>query len=267
MSLEDDFLKFMSEHLVAFVYQCEVSRDGATTLETGYATGFILSLHGAPFWATAGHCLIELDKTIRSGAVKLVSSGFADYFGTRAKHQTTVPLHYEPDSALKIDLGSESLDYALLPLPNLIMQAFETNGIRTVHRANWEQISKLTFAEYKMLGFPADAQELDSDAPALRPVMVSIQRLNGHLVRSEGDDWFVGRIHPEARLPDIRGMSGGPIFGFRKIGERWGYHVVGIQSRWDSATRTIKGCSVPYFAERLHAVMQELIDESDSRHS
>ena len=50
-------------------------------------------------------------------------------------------------------------------------------------------------------------------------------------------------------LNSIVGMSGGPIFGFRRYpnGEQR-YWVVALQSWWDPETRTIYGCPVPIFA-------------------
>ena len=38
-----------------------------------------------------GHCLKDLDETLESGEVKLLSSGFADYLGAGAKHTHILP--------------------------------------------------------------------------------------------------------------------------------------------------------------------------------
>jgi hypothetical protein len=64
--------------------------------------------------------------------------------------------------------------------------------------------------------------------------------------------WFIGRVLPLSGLSSIVGMSGGPIFGLKKMpnGE-WRYWVVALQSWWDAETKTVYGCPVPIFASLI----------------
>jgi hypothetical protein len=74
--------------------------------------------------------------------------------------------------------------------------------------------------------------------------------------------WFIGRLDPESQIRDIVGMSGGPIYGFRRNEEgKLLYHVVALQSRWWNTSRTIFGCSLPYFAEEVHRRLGAAIEE------
>ena len=51
---EEDFLRFMSVHLVPLVYECECLHEGTWVRRWGYASGFVIAFFGRWFWATAG---------------------------------------------------------------------------------------------------------------------------------------------------------------------------------------------------------------------
>ncbi len=92
-----DFLAFMSRHLVVLVAQYETFDDEGRSFHHGVIvySGFVLSLHNRWFWVTAGHCLRNkcaiaedekgLDDLLAAGRIKLISTGFADYFGLEAE--------------------------------------------------------------------------------------------------------------------------------------------------------------------------------------
>ena len=112
-----DFLKFMSRHLVALIAQYESFDDDGHSFHHGVIiySGFVLSLHDRWFWVTAGHCLKNedataedekgLDDLLRTGKIKLLSTGFADYFGLEAPHQHCVPFSYEPGCDTTLQKG------------------------------------------------------------------------------------------------------------------------------------------------------------------
>ena len=197
---------------------------------------------------------------LRSQEVCIISSGFADYFED-ASHQHIVPFTYEPDG-FYIDRGDIGLD---LPVPiEPTRRAFEANGVVAVSRVNRVRQSSVTFSIYHMLGFPSQPVQNSTVAASdgsigafMQPVMVRIDRLDPNDVSgSPATTWFVGRIVPEATIPNIEGMSGGPIYGFRQGTDgRWYYHVVALQSRWRPESRIIFGCSVPLFAEAVHQAL------------
>jgi hypothetical protein len=64
-------------------------------------------------------------------------------------------------------------------------------------------------------------------------------------------------------LPSIVGMSGGPIFGFKK-GEDGllRYWIVAVQSRWRESARIIFGCPVRTFATLVEQELQRHEDAS-----
>jgi len=74
------------------------------------------------------------------------------------------------------------------------------------------------------------------------------------------DAWFVRQIDLGAEISDIKGMSGGPIFGFHKHDDgKLTNHVVALQSRWWDQSQIVFGCSTPYFAEAMYLQMGDFI--------
>lgn len=120
----------------------------------------------------------------------------------------------------------------------------------------------MAFSLYKILGFPSHLVQYSVTSSGelvggFQPVMFNIDRLSPSDVEDvPADIWFVGCIPPEVTIKDIKGMSGGPIYGFRKSENgQWFYHVVALQSWWRKESRTVFGCSVPIFAEAVRAVL------------
>jgi hypothetical protein len=98
------------------------------------------------------------------------------------------------------------------------------------------------------------------------PVMLRLDAIENERTRRSAPEWFTAKIHPECEIQSIEGMSGGPIFGFRKNAQgQFLFHVVALQSRWDENQRIIFGCSLPYFAEWLHQEMKNTpLDDPDA---
>lgn len=70
--------------------------------------------------------------------------------------------------------------------------------------------------------------------------------------------WFVGQVKPSAVLPSIVGMSGGPIFGFKKnAAGQMEYWIVAVQSWWRRNQRITFGCPVKVFASIVEACLVE----------
>lgn len=267
-------ISFMSRHFVALACEYEsVASDGSVFHQgTTVFSGFLMELHGRVFWVTAGHCLKdELDANIGKGILRITGGGFIDYFGHEATHEHIVPFTYEPRCALYIDEPENGLDFAIIMMDTLQERAFAANKLIPVSRTNWIHQPELTFDFYLMLGIPAHRVFPGKTARDVKvqQAMVAVNRLSPDEVGvpPPGVDvpstaWFIGRIDPQAAIKDIKGMSGGPIYGFR-LGEagKLTYHVVALQSRWWDTSRTVFGCSVPYFAESVHRQMDDFIQE------
>jgi hypothetical protein len=271
-SSPDAFLKFMARHLVGLTgFYKSYDRDGKAFAEGAFAlSGFVVEIAGIFFWVTAGHCLEELlDTPLREGSLRLFHTGFADYFGSKAQHFEPIPYTYEPGSAFYLQQPELGLDFGLLPLSSLTCRALIANGIKAVGRENWVHQHRIQFEHYKMLGFPAHRIEYSRMGPQLTAgigaQMIQIDRLDPTEVPAERGEYFAGRIPDHVQIASIEGMSGGPIFGFRKNESgRWTYHIVALQSAWREQSRLIFGCSLPTFAEGAYQVVQACLEKVGS---
>ncbi len=258
---QQGFLRFMGSHLVALTGRYRsLNDDGSVHSEGNFVfSGFALFLHDQAYWVTAGHCLKEsLDKPIAAGRLEVIYAGFMDCFGTDAVHPEMNPFEYEPGCGMYVYDKHIGLDFGLIPLSDLYRQGFEKNGVKFVTRENWLHQPHLTFDGYMMYGFPEhEVIEGQGDVDALvRPVLIAVEEIDARKIAGVAKTWFVGRLPPEANIKSIKGMSGGPIFGFRRTkAGQWVYHVVALQSWWKPDSRIIFGCPLFDFAERLHQLI------------
>ena len=245
---------FMSRHLVALQVDCEYD-DGETQRRGSEVfSGFILDLHGRRYWTTAGHCLRDVDAEIGKGHLRVHGGGFADFFGPGLPNRHLVPFTYERGLGIYVCNDDLGLDFGVILLPDLLALNIQANNIVPISRENWVHQSSLTFSFYKMLGFPS---HLIEELGGYVPTMIGIEPIDpSSLEDAPAGTWFAGRIPAEVPVNSIKGMSGGPIYGFRR-GQDGGlyYHVVAIQSRWREKSRIVFGCSVPFVAEKMHEAL------------
>lgn len=274
-----DPVAFMSRHFIALICDYEtITSDGAVqTSGTAVYSGFLLDLHGVSFWVTAGHCLKdELDASIAAGKLRITGGSFMDYFGHEATHMHSIPFRYELGCSYYVEQPEFGLDFALIMLNKLQVKALAANKLVPIIRENWVHQPRLTFAFFRMLGIPK-FRVFTTDLPdgtkdtKVGPVMIALNAIERDDlgepppgIEVPSDAWFIGRIDPQCNISDIAGMSGGPIYGFRKDGEgRLFYHVVALQSRWWPKSRTIFGCSMTVFAEEVYRQLGEFIAAFD----
>lgn len=256
------FMKTMGQHLVVFTGRyASFNRDGTPLDEGIFAfSGCLLGIGQSYFWMTAGHCLKDqLDEPIRDGTLKLFDGGFADFFGLKVddkKHR--IPYTYNPGDGFYIEDKDRGLDFGIVPLDGLTVKGFLANGVKPVEPGDWLTDRDTTFDHYKMYGIPAYLTKFDRSASGrpyggIQPAMVAIDPIDRMGDENPlSNEWFVGRLHPEAAIQHIGGMSGGPIYGFTRVnGNTWTYKIVALQSRWFEKTRTIFGCSLPSVANAL----------------
>lgn len=186
-----------------------------------------------------------------------------DYLGYQAEHHHMYPFTYEPGCGMplcRFDLG---LDFALIPVDSLTRAGFAKNNNVPITRENWVHQPNLTFDFYRMLGIPEDC--VFEPTPrngnvTVQPVMMAIEKISYEEAKDiphlKSDSWFFGSIHQEVTREVMKGMSGGPIYGFRRDAEgNLRYHVVALQSWWDKEQRVIFGCPILNFAETVYDLM------------
>jgi hypothetical protein len=274
---EGDEVAFLSRHFVALTFLYELTNvNGIRSHHSTVFSGFLLEVHGYYFWVTAGHCLKVLDALLVSKGIKVHGGSFMDSFAYGSVHKNAIPFQYETGCGFYLYQPEDGFDFALIPLNELQIRAFVANNMVPVNRVNWVHQRDLSFDFYMMLGIPADkvATSLDDDGMmtvTVRQSMVRIERIGlenlgetpSDVEAAPTDAWFIGRLSQGVSICDLKGMSGGPIYGFRRDGKGGlTYHVVALQSRWWNQSRTVFGCSVPLFAEQVYQRMGELMAEN-----
>ena len=121
--------------------------------------------------------------------------------------------------------------------------------------------------EFLMLGFPAhlNGGELSEErygeamVAKLDPVLIPLRRSEDLPEGSEPAffPFFVGEMPQCSVNFDIRGMSGSPIFGFRReVDGNYRYWIVALQSRRSNAQReVILACPLQIFAPIVERAM------------
>jgi len=272
---EPSFIDFMGKHLVVLSGVAERFENGKHVRTDGFKlSGWILRLHDEFYWVTAGHCLGNLDDGIRGGTLRIIECGFADYFGDNARYGHNIPFSYELGCGFYIDDDAQALDFGVIPLNHITVLNLIANGVKAIGRENWEKQHAMVFEHYKMLGVPAHLSQFSISpggefSDKVQPIMIAIERVDPASIPNPlPEGWFVGRMYPKFSIDDIAGMSGGPIYGFRRLSDgQFVYHVVALQSRWRKDSRIIFGCPVPRFAEWLHEELDLFISAGQGKSS
>src|SRR5207237_1571279 len=111
------------------------------------------------------------------------------------------------------------------------------NGVIAITEENWIHQSRIAFDSYAMLGLP---QEFTSQrvspggAGTVARTFVGVRPLDvlpdGKQTRHQR---VIGPLDPSLDLKSVKGMSGGPIFGFCYL-PQVRYWVVALQSSWNA---------------------------------
>lgn len=257
---------FLCNHLVALIGTFNpVDADGQPTgwPEPFIAAGCILSFRGEWGWLTAGHILGSIENKLKNPQIKGLFR-LADTFGPNANNHLQIPFDYESAEKSFIDDDEAGLDYGLIALSTLHKEQMEKNHIQPITEQDWMSLNNIEFDQCFMLGFTKhfisyEPQQSPNDShiqASVQPVVIPITKLDPPPEEFRTTyPRFVGKINDNFSLDDIRGMSGGPIFGFGKK-EQNRYWIVAIQSSWLPTRRVIFGCPIQTVAIPIEAYIR-----------
>ncbi|MFK8251709.1 hypothetical protein [Ancylobacter terrae] len=145
------------------------------------------------------------------------------------------------------------MDFGFIELSSYYVNLLIKNGIVVLKDENWAHQGGIGFDRYAVLGPPAELivkNEISTSEWIVSVVMLPVDALNEEGGRV--DSPFLGKLAPHP-LESIKGMSGGPIFGFKKYEDgSMKYWIVAIQSSWIKHEQTIKGYKIPIIAECIN---------------
>jgi hypothetical protein len=274
---ENRLMRTLSSSLVAI--SCRFALRGPTTGELApeqafACTAFAMNFGNTPVLLTAGHVIqdkldpILADKIYKECPVELYETRICDFFGFNPKDKLRLPYErYAETPRAAIDntatqLDSRGLDFGILLLHPFYWRGIEANGVRPLNESFWAEEDE-QFDAYRMVGIPS--------TPLLRTKGFA-QTTSYRIIRSTDPDakgpdgkpnWFVGQLPPG--ITDVKGVSGGPIFGFRKRQDgSWDYRVVAMQSWQGAGNGVIYGTPIRSFAPIVAGVIARLKAKGDA---
>ena len=234
-------------------------------------SGFVISIRDNWFWITAGHVIerirIAKEKGQLLGDWHLDDS---DALGARFN----IPIPFDFDDAFKLFFYDDTLgmDYALIYLSPYYRNLLIRNNIKPLNEQAWRIGIPEDFDFYLLIGLPDELVRLPMNTEVIMKgcVLIPIQRIyeppSGVLTALPR---FYGKIpdkvaNSEYVIEDISGMSGGPIFGFKKDSEdQLRYWVVALQSGWFKSERIITACPVQDFADWIDSELEKITTKLD----
>jgi hypothetical protein len=266
---DEDFVRYFSRHLVSLSgwYHATSSNEEETSqLQFFSYSGFIISFQGLWCLATAGHILEDLEQHLREESIRVVRYALLDDFGPDVISHDPIPFDYRRAAKFHINDREAGLDFALIGLGPYYQGLLQANGIVAVSQENWERQHEVDFGHHMMIGLPQKAIEASTwkgqgkvhFQAFVRPMTIDIEKLDKLPEGTVKTRYprFIGKINGGLPLDDISGMSGGPILGFSKQGDK--YWIVAIQSSWLSASKIVFGCPIPIIADFVEKMVAEI---------
>ena len=140
-------------------------------------------------------------------------------------------------------------------------------------KSNWVHQGKLNFDYYAMLGLPIeDAEQIKGNQGNLKkvstfqnPALLSLEPCPlPRDILPASNPQFVARISNETPR-SIQGMSGWPIFGFKKnAAGQLAYWPVAIQSQWLPERRIVIGTMIPSIASEIEQEIEMIFNNTST---
>ncbi|TPO13754.1 hypothetical protein [Mesorhizobium sp. B1-1-5] len=253
---ENGLVQFFCRHLVGLcVAYRHIPDDDEKPERFSICSGTLILIHNVLCFLTAGHVLKELDELRSHPNVKIESSAFADTFGLGTVSDVPVPFDLVTADLFYIDDDEEGLDFGVIAINPHFARLLAKNGVVALAEEQWAHQHKVAFDRYALLGLPVELTP-DRVTPGVggsaTPVMAFLTPTTADPNRKpRRHAQFVAKLDgPEPK--DAKGMSGGPIFGFRiDPGPEVRYWVVALQSSWDPDSRTIYATPMPTLASLM----------------
>jgi hypothetical protein len=203
-------------------------------------SAFVVSVKGVWFLITAGHILKDIQDGVPKGQV-LTDFFINDAWGPQS---TNKPIPFDFKSAIKSFWQDDQIgvDYGAIRLRPNYRELLKAGKIEPFVEHTW--VSPPTDIGWIfMMGFPSQFERIEGDNHTVNCVMLPLALI------PEPDELKVDVPRMYAALPDrllaaiggqeltdLDGMSGGPVFGGKKVKGRMKYWLLGCQSATNKIT-------------------------------
>lgn len=251
---DNAILEYFCRHLVALCVIYRVNSADSVEQFASYA-GTIIHISNACYFLTAGHNLQQIKRALESREVTVERAILADAFGNRKFADHPIPFDLEHAPMFFIDNDEEGLDFGVVHVDDHLVRLLALNNVVVIDEPNWIHQHRVNFSGYSMLGLPEEWTSSfvsPTGYADVSPTMLAVtQDPEAESAQPTRHNRFIGQVELPTGLQSLKGMSGGPIFGFNFEGERARYWVVAIQSSWAPSTRQVYACRLPVLASLM----------------
>lgn len=254
-------VEFFSRHLVMLELTYDLHNLGKPPEPHAVLfSGFVLDLGGYWIWVSAGHVQEDIENLLRYDEVKTPRFRLIDTLHGESITEHPVVFDYLGAPKGRYYREDQGWDYGLVFLRPFYVRQLVKNNIRPVDHLNWKGRPE-EFDEYYLLGLPNErVSSTPSGDLSVVPTMITLTRIveKPDYYKHHTLPMFYATIDPGNAFESIVGMSGGPIFGVRKLTDgRGNYYFLAIQSGWDK-----KSLICASFLDHLAAVAAQAIDDA-----
>lgn len=222
-------------------------------------SGFVVEIAGAWFYVSAGHILKDIRLALSKGATFDVWR-LGDQTAGDKYNGVAIPYNFNIEDWFVLEDAERGLDYAAVLLRELYCRQLEAGGVAAIGKDAWAD--HLTEHDYwALVGIPSETVQYDGEAriTAKWVVVPLVAASEPALACEKVENQFYATLAEgsEGVVKDLDGMSGGPIFTFKKVSGVWRYSVIGVQSGWYPMSKTVAACPFSSFGEAIEHVVTE----------
>ena len=255
------YFQHAGRHFVSLSFNQYLASDDTETPRPAVVSGFIVESHDIWFYATAGHVINGIRGALNAG-VRFDAWRLGD--DTAGSRFPAVPIDFEIGQCVVMHDNCIGLDYAVFPLHVLTARNLKAGGVVPIDRTTWKAIPLNDLDDIFILGVPSET--VATENPGVISAKTALILLT--LVpapQSAGlteDNMFFAKLQmEECHLKDIGGMSGGPIFGTKRVENETRYWAIGVQSGWYPTQKIIAACPLPAFMDAIEEIVGKIVAE------
>lgn len=244
--ITDETISFFYRHIVPMVF---IFQKGDESYHAQIST-FVISIKENWFLVTAGHCLRDVEVNLERG-YRIKRCGLADSLGINPQDHFYIPFVYSDRKNIIIE--DYGLDIGLIFLSEYYKGLLQANNIVALNEEVWKhQPEDPDF--FFLVGMPDLLIEKAQQGLIFHPAFCLIEKIES---KPEGFEEveiprFYGRMSQDEIIDDIKGISGSPIFAFKKDNQgQLKYWLTAVECSWLNESKYISGCYIKDVAKAI----------------
>jgi len=256
-------LETAAKHFVFVVYKARRPQDPEGAFQLCWMSCFVVEVHGTWFVMTAGHVIRRMKERIAAG-VRVWR--FELYDRLAGNDFPGIPFEFDPEQwGVVEDIPLEGTDYAIAMLSSIQALGLAKGGVVPVSEHLWGPPPYAAYDQWLLVGAPDEGYKFQGGIHHLNLTIIPLTPCDppsGVSRREDARVWGKIVTQPDkdkVYIENIEGMSGGPIFGLKRMEGGSRYWVIGIQSSWFHDSRIVSFCPVPPFLNSVKQAVEQLV--------